>query len=400
MALENIQTTAAADITLSAKQGAQDRLDQTRRLEYSEGVWSKAQSMNSKLSDTVEHDNINECFKWYTRTDRRDFVPKAAGLVATPYKSHGFDRRGLLTKPYHDAYIADTDDLMETSVNPFEVVRTQIQHAVGRLTDKVILQAITDKVITEKVPVQEDFSTAATRSDAKRHYTGQGMSLQTKQITFLPNRKMTGNDTAKAALFADGNTGLDDLEEVMHVFRKRDKSGTQLFCTYTPNLQVRMRTNPEWKNVENLYSGQGVESQSRTGGRFSYKNITFVEINEDALPDPSADGGIETAVTGKEATIRCRSLRGADVDGKVAPSQPAKSATNREVQKVEKQDLVYFWEKMAVKLARQGALELGTEFQDVTVSMAKGLYSRIRLGGMLMDEDCVVIVPLDGQRVA
>lgn len=400
MALSDIQRTAAGDITLSAKQGAQDRLDQTRKLEYSEGVWSKAQSKESMLSDTVEHVSINECFKWFTRTDRRDFVSKASGLVATPYKSHGFDRRGMLTNTYHDAYIADKDDLLETSVDPFAVVAEQIQHALGRLTDKVILQSMTDQAIVENRPKQDDFSTDATRSDAKKHITGQGMTQMRKQVTFLPQRLMSGNDSSKARLFADGANGLDDIEEVMHAFRRRDKVGTQLYCTYTPDLQLRMRTNPEWKNVEQLYSGQGVESQSRMGVRFSYKNLTFVTINEDALPELSANGGIETAYAGNNATIRCRSLQADDVDGKVAAAHPAKSATNREVQEVTKRDLVYIWEKMAVKFARQGEVEMMTPFTDVTVSLAKGAYSRVRLGGILLDEDCLVVCPLNGRRVA
>ena len=409
MPLSDIQKTVATDINLSDVQGRQDRLSQTRRLEYSEGVWTKAQSMDSKLSATVSHDSINECFKWYNRTAGREFVAKAGGLVATPYKAHGFDRRGLLTKPYHDAYIVDRDDLTVTTVDPFATVKQQLQYAHGRLTDRVILQAITDRVIVEttgKEEVQEDFSTAATRSDAKRHYTGQGMSLLRKDICFLPKSKATGNDSAKADLAFAGNT-LDDFEEIMHVFRKRLKSGTKLYCTYTPDLQLRMRTNPQWKNAEDIYNGSQQQEASKSGMGFTYKNVTFVEINEDALPDLDAVDGITQATAGtgadKTATLRCRIMNNKDVKGKAAATLPAKASTAgavvRDVEEVSKEDLVYFWEKDAVKFAKQGPAEIGETFDEVRLSMAKGMYSHVRLGGMLMDEDCVLVVPLRGKRV-
>ena len=411
MPLSDIQSVRADDISLSKVQGAQDRLSQTRRLEYAEGMWVKSQSMDSKLSTTVSHDSISECMKWYSRTDKREFQARKAGIGPNPYASHGFDRRALFTKPYEDAYIADTQDLLVSDVDPFAVVEQQLQYALGRLTDQVILQAMTDKVIVEKVPVEvsEDFTTAATRTDEQRHYTGQGQSLVTKQITFLPSRFMTGNDTGKAELSfgrrSSGVSPMDDLEELMNVFRKRDKTGVNLFCTYTPELQLRLRTDAEFKNAENIYNGRDIINPTQgMGGAFMYKNITFVPINEDALPLLSTNGGIETAVSGTgktaNATIRCRSMRASDVDGKVATAHPAKSATNREVQNVQTQDLVYFWEKDAVKLARQGTPKLAQKFTEVRFRLAPAMYSEVRLGGLLMDEDCVVVTPLNGQRVA
>ena len=409
-------TPVADDISLSKVQGSQDRLEQTRRLEYSEGMWVKAQSMNSALSTTVMHDSINECFKWYNRTDKRDFQPREAGIGPNPYKPHGFDRRGLFTRPYEDAYIVDSQDLLVSHVDPFAVVTQQLQNALGRLTDQIILQSITDKVIVEKTPVEvqggrsEDWSTAAARNDKKRHFTGQGMATQVKQITFLPSRFMSGNDTAKAELSfgrrATGVSPMDDLEEVMNVFRLRNKTGVSLYCTYTPELQIRLRTDPEFKNAENVYNGRDILKPTQgMGGAFMYKNIAFVPINEDALPVLDDNDGIGVAsVSGTGAaattTIRCRSMRGTDVKGNVASSHPAKSATNREVNNIQARDLVYFWEKDAVQMAKQGEAKIGQRFTEVRFRLAPAMYSEVRLGGMLMDEDCVLVTPLNGQRVA
>ena len=405
----------ATDLTLSAVQGAQDRLSQTRRMEYAEGLWTKSQSMDSALSTTVSSETISETMKWYTRTDRRDYQARPGGIGVNPYKRHGFDRRALVTRAYEDAYIADSQDLMESDQDPFAVVEQQLQYALGRLTDQVILQAITDKVIIEKTPVEEslahnarDAFSAASNSGTRRHYTGQGQSLERKQITFLPQRLMTGNDSAKSDLTFGGASStvkpLDDLEEVMHLFRKRFKKGVNLYCTYTPDLQYRLRTDAEFKNAENIYNGADIINPTQgMGAAFMYKNITFVPINEDALPVLSTNGGIETAVSGNgadaNATIRCRGMRGADVLGKTAENHPAKSATNREVTNVQTQDLIYFWEKDAVKIARNGSPSF-ERFTEHRLRLAPAMYSTVRLGGVLMDEDCVLVTPLRGQRVA
>ena len=417
MALPTGAEPRASDISLSAVQGAQDRLSQTRRMEYSEGLWTKSQSMDSKLSTTVSSDTISEAMKWYSRTDRRDFQVREAGIGPNPYKRHGFDRRALVTQAYEDAYIADSQDLLVSDQDPFAVVEQQLQYALGRLTDQVILQSMTNKVIVERSPVERSLDNGgkidnfqdATLTDKKRHFTGQGQSLETKQITFLPSRLMTGNDSAKVELTFGGQSAtvkpMDDLEEVMNVFRKREKTGVNLYCTYTPELQLRLRTDNEFKNAENIYNGMDIIKPTQgMGGAFMYKNITFVPINEDALPLLSSAGGIETAVSGTgtaaEATIRCRSMRASDVRGKTATSQPAKSATNREVTKVQTQDLVYFWEKDAVKIAKQGTPKLAQRFTEVRLRLAPAMYSEVRLGGVLMDEDCVLVVPINGQRVA
>ena len=406
MPLSDIQKTGATDLNLSAVRGAQDRLSQTREMEYSEGMWYKSQSMTSKLSSTISHDTIAQSIKWYSRTDRRDYQKREAGLGPNPYKAHGFDRRALVTAPYEDAYIVDKQDLLVSNVDPFAVVEKQLKAALGRLTDQVILQSMVNKVIVEKTPVEvaEDFTTAATRTDKKRHFTGQGQSLEVKQITFLPQRLMTGNDTAKSALTFGGQSAtvkpMDDLEEVMHLFRKREKEGVSLYCTYTPDLQFRLRTDAEFKNAENIYNGKDIIKPTQgMGGAFMYKNITFVPINEDSLPELDPADGISIAVSSDQSTIRCRGMRGAAVKGTTSASHPAKSAANREVTKVEKQDLVYFWEKDAVILARQGEVTFD-RFTEYRLRLAPALYSTVRLGGVLMDEDCVVVTPLNGQRVA
>ena len=393
----------ANDTTLAAVQGGAERLDLTRKQAYAAELWSEAQSRESKLKmDGCTHKTQTDSIHWYRDIKKTEFVVKAGGIVATPFKEGEYGRRALITQTYHDALIVDPDDLVDSQSDPFSDRDDQNKAALGRLCDQVILQGIMDKVLLQKKPLQEDFATTATQTDAKRHYPVGGLETRTKDICFVPNDKKTGNDSAKARILDN----VDQLEDIKLVFRKRNVED-ELVVTYTPNLQSWLRKDADFKNAENVYSMRDVAQMSGAGKGFMYKTMRFIPINEDALPDLSTDGiASAKAGTGDAATytLRCRAMDNTDVTGKVGSALPAKSATAgsvvREVSEVGKSDVIYVWAKRALYFAERGSLKIEEQTTNPNFSHARQKYYRVNFGSMLMDEDYAMVVPIQGRRLA
>ena len=396
-------TPRADDVTRASVQGAQERLDHTRAQAYAAELWSEAQSRESKLKmDGCTHKTQAEHITWYRSIKKSSFRTKPGGVAVTPFTEQERGRRALITQSYDDALIVDMDDLVDSQNDPFSDRDKSSVEAAGRLCDQVILTGIMDKVLEEKTPLQEDFTTAATQTDAKRHYAVGGVQTRVKDICFLPNDKKTGNDSAKAKLLDN----VDQLEDIKIAFRKRNVDD-ELVVTYTPNLQSWLRKDADFKNAENVYSMRDVASMSGAGKGFMYKNLRFIPINEDALPDLSTDGvAAAKAGTGDSATytLRCRAMDNTDVKGKTAAALPAKSSTAgavvREVSEVGKQDVIYVWSKRALYFAERGSLKMQDATTNPNYSMAKQKYYRLNIGAMLMDEDYAMVVPIQGRRLA
>ena len=393
----------ATDLTRAAVQGAQERLDLTRKQAYAAELWSEAQSRESKLKmDGCVHKTQSDSIHWYRTIQKTEFVEKAGGLVPTPFTEGKYGRRALITKSYHDALIVDPDDLVDSQSDPFADRDDQNKAALGRLCDQVILTGLMDKVLQQKAPLQEDFSTTATQTDAKRHYPVGGLETVTKDICFIPNDKKTGNDTAKANIL----DSVDQLEDIKMVFRKRNIDD-ELMVTYTPNMQAYLRKDADFKNAESVYSMRDVAAASGAGKGFMYKNLRFVPINEDALADLSTDGiASAKAGTGDSATytLRCRAMDNADVSGKTGATLPAKASTAgavvREVSEVGKGDVIYVWSKRALYFAQRESLTITDKTDNPNWSHAQQKYYRVNFGAMLMDEDFAMVVPIRGRRLA
>ena len=389
----------ATDITKSAIQGGQERLDQTRKQAYAAELWAEAQSTESKLkADGCTHKTQSDSMTWYGRIKKTQYRLKQGGVQPTPFEEGSYDRRALITQTYDNALIVDRDDLADSATNPLMDRRRENAKALGRLCDQVILGGLMDEALVNKAPLQEDFSTTATQTDEKRHYPVGGLSTMKKDVCFLPKSKKTGNDSAKADLV----DSVDDLEDVKTVFRKRNIDD-MLVATYTPNMQDFLRRNADFKNAENIYSSSEVGKVSGEGKGFVYKNIRFIPINEDSLPELSTDG-VASAFASGEATLRCRATDNTDVTGKVGATLPAKATTAgavvREVQKVRKEDMLYFWVEKSLYFAERGDISIDEETTNPSWSHAKQLYSRVNIGSMCIDENFCVLMPLKGQRVA
>ena len=393
----------ATDITKAAVQGANERLDQTRKQAYAAELWSKAQSQESKLkSDGCTHKSVSDSLTWFTRIEKTEYVLKAGGVQPTPFKEGEYDRRGLITQSYHNALSVDRDDLADSATNPLMDRRSQNMKALGRLCDQVILGSMMDESLVNKAPLQEDFSTTATQTDGKRHYPVGGLTTMKKDVCFVPSDKKTGNDAAKVIQFS----GVDALEDIKLVFRKRNID-EMLVATYTPELQGFLRKDRDFKNAENVYSSTELGKVSGEGKGFVYKNIRFIHINEDALPALSTDG-VAQAVTGTGAsatyTLRCRAMDNTDVAGKVAATLPAKASTAgavvRDVTEVQKQDMAYFWVEKSLYFAERGDISIDEETTNPNWSHAKQLYSRVNIGAMCVDENFILLTPVKGRRVA
>ena len=292
----------------------------------------------------------------------------------------------------------DKDDIVDTVSNPFMDRKNQNSMALGRLCDQTILEALIDKSLLEGTPLQEDFNTAATQTDQQRHYAVGKPTQQFKDVCFIPADKSA--NAANAVLF-DANS----LEDVKHVFRKRDLSGVELICAFTPDLQLVLRKDTDFKNAENVYADRAVADMAGSGKGFRYKGIRFIEINEDALPELSTDNIASAYNAGTEqATLKCRVSNNTDLKGKTAASLPASSATAGAVVKtvsgVQKKDMIYIWESKAVYFAQRGELDLDDMTTRPDYSMAQQLYSRVNIGAMLIDEDEVLVMPLRGTVAA
>ena len=393
----------ATDITRASIQGAQERLDQTRKQAYAAELWSKAQSQESKLkADGCEHKSVSDSMTWFTRIEKTQYRLKEGGVQVTPFEEGKYDRRALITQSYHNALIVDRDDLADSATNPLMDRKSQNMKALGRLCDQVILRSMMDEALVNKAPLQEDFSTDATQTDGKRHYPVGGLTTMKRDVCFLPRDRKTGNDSAKEVQF----TGVDSLEDVKMVFRKRNIDD-MLVCTYTPQLQDFLRRDADFKNNENVYSSQELGKVSGEGKGFVYKNIRFIHINEDALPDLSTDGvAVSAQGTGsaRSFTLHCRAMDNTDVAGKVAAALPAKSGTAgsvvREINSVRKEDMVYFWVEKSVYFAERGDIAVDEETTNPNWSHAKQLYSRVNLGAMCIDEDFILLTPIRGARQA
>ena len=393
----------ATDITKAAIQGGQERLDQTRKQAYAAELWSKAQSQESKLkADGCVHKSVTDSMTWFTRIEKTEYRVKEGGTQPTPFQEGKYDRRALITQSYDNALLVDRDDLADSATNPLMDRRNQNMKALGRLCDQVILRAMMDEALVNKAPLQEDFSTTATQTDQKRHYPVGGLTQMKKDVVFIPADKKTGNDAAKARQLS----GVDALEDVKRIFRKRNIDD-MLVCTYTPDLQDFLRRDADFKNNENVYASAELGKVSGEGKGFVYKNIRFIHINEDALPDLSTDGiAASQQGSGSSATytLRARAADNTDVEGKVAATLPAKSGTAgavvRDVTEVMKHDMVYFWVEKSVYFAERGDISIDEETTNPSWSHAKQLYSRVNLGAMCIDENFTVLMPLAGRRVA
>lgn len=403
----------ATDNTKTALQSAQERGAHLRRQAYASEVWSMAQSESSKLKmDGCTHKNVTDNLTWFTRISPTNWRKKKGGVQPTPYVEGKYDRRGLITQTYDTAMIADKDDLVDFSTNIFADRKSEDAKALGRLCDQIILNSLIDKTLEEGNPVSAesvqpikfDGTTAATQTDERQHFAVGRPVQKFKDICFLPESMGTNSTTVKTLFNADS------LEDIKHLFRKRNMSGVELVCAYIPDLQPILRKDPDFKNAENVFSSREVASQTGSGKGFVYKQVRFIEINEDALPNLSTDtiasartkGTVDNATS--EYSLKCRYMSNSDVKGKVGTALPSSSADAGAVVKtvgqVKRSDVLYFWVTKSVYFAERGEMSINMESDRPDYSHAKQMYSRANLGGMLMDEDYVLVMPLRGTVAA
>ena len=402
----------AAITTVAEQIATNNRLDQTRTVSYAKEVWSLAQSKYSKLEAMgCKKVSIQGHAQMIRRRHRRTLTPKSAGVVATPYKAHSWDRRLLMTNSFHDATLIDPDDISESQADLFGDVMAESANALGRLTDQVILDAIVAPVIVEKPPLtftSDELSgsgaigsTDAAQGDAQRRSQTGRIETQVKDVVFFVHGE--SSDSANAKIFEAA-----DLDLVLQVFRKRNMDTVNLVCTLTPEMELLMRQDVQFQNAENRHN-EGLGRISDVGSSFRYKGINFIPINEDALPvlqGSGVDAGVSNKFVLRGRNLKTR-LTSAQSKGRLVSALPAAGASTglggAEMQDVElahSEDVVFFWDGQAIYKTERPELSMQKRDENIELSHAQQSYMRVNMGAVCMDEDYVMVVPLRGTRTA
>ena len=166
-------------------------------LAFAEEVWQEAQQTASHLSAYATHVSITGGLKFFDGVKKRDMKAALYGNQKTPDNAQETTRIALTTKPFEDGIMVDKGDQIDNTVDLLSASRTQMKHALARLTDAILLSAIISPVQVGKKGVT-DGTTHRVTADL-------GTELKYKDfITYAKNQKQI----AANAVALDAFTGV------------------------------------------------------------------------------------------------------------------------------------------------------------------------------------------------
>ena len=380
----------------------QDRSEQIKIATYGREVWAMAQQKVSKYKmHTVMKQLDGGNFKLFSKNTKREYSEKAGGMQDSPVSQLGKSRRALFTKSYHVGLAVDKDDLVDNQFDLESTARMEDENAAARLCDRVILDAQIGAVYE------------STDSDSSLRGGGQitaTIDLEKKYRANVWAKAGGANNSPIAALTAD------DLEDISFVFAQRDVE-ERLVCTLTPELRRILRKDADFKNRENTYQRDMVNTSPHSG--IEYKDILFVPCSREVLPLLGTRNiGLANAAN-KEAAVDviARDFQATDPSdvanhraglgsGLINTPAKLKAATDIEgetlggkaaVVTTKSSGMIYFWVPAALFFAKRDSLNFTRKAELHDQSFANYAYSRVNFGATLIDDDFSMAVALTGR---
>ena len=203
--------------------------------------------------------------KFFDRFEKREYAAINHGVTQTPDNKQSAGRRQLITKPFADGLTIDRSDIIDTSIDILANSKNAQTMALGRLQDKLILDALV-------APTQN--------ADAG------GTDATTQRITATVDTTKKFKDMLFANRTAVKNSSITfsvgDIEYVTKIFADRDVE-SPVICVMNSELQLLLRQDADFFNAENRYA-VATSSGSEINRGFPYRNITFVYCNTKRFP--------------------------------------------------------------------------------------------------------------------
>ena len=376
----------------------QQRSEEIKIATYGREVWAMAQQKVSKYKMHTSMKSLDGGnFKLFPKSVKREYSLKNGGIQDSPVSKQGTSRRALFSQSYHVGLAVDKDDLVDNQIDIESTARMEDEKAAARVCDRVILAAQID-------PVFE-----STDSDTSLRGGGQltaTIDLEKKYRANVWAKASGSNGTRIAALTAD------DLEDIAYIMAQRDVE-ERLVCTLTPELRRILRKDADFKNRENTYQRDMVNTSPHAG--IEYKDIMFVPCSKTVLPllgtanvGVSNAANLEAPVDVIARDFQSQSLpneRAGLASGLVNTAAKLKAATDIEgetlggqaaVVTTKSSGMIYFWVPAALYFAKRDSLTFTRKAELHDQSFANYAYSRINFGATLIDDDFALAVALTG----
>ena len=385
------------------------------RMSRAQAKVSKFRSMGTK---SVSLDGGN--FKLFDVREPRKLVEKGSGLIDTPVETQQYERRALYAKVFHMATRTDIGDLVDSGGSVLADAGVELDNAIARSMDEVILSAI----IT---PAQESADAALTDDINSRSATAvqrltAGYALTQRTRVPFYHKEGTGSNVSFTA---------DVVEDINHIFAVRDVED-DLCATLTPSARLILAKDSDFKNAENIFSlGKGMASDRRRG--WNYKGINWVEVSQNVLPvidrrnsgasDFSATSTVASEITfasvkmgtnleaplsytgalsGATPAARLTSLKSSvrqqlpNIAGRTNAALSSGDQANIKTVTTKSSDVIYVWGKSSLLFAERSQETIYSEDSLPMVSLAKQGYIRVSFGATLLDDAYAVAVPIKG----
>ena len=328
------------------------------------------------------------------------FREKGGGIQKTPLERQDTERRAIITKSFDAGSALDIDDLIDSSQDLLSLKTMEQKKEAARLCDRIILHANIAIVEDQK----HDEKTDATRITANLSTT-----RHRRYMTFAKAKGVAAN--GQLAAFQP-----DNVEDINYLFGERSLYGTPV-CTLTNELRKILRKDPQFQNLENLFTIDKRSADSFARG-FSYRGITFVPTYNDVLPVLSTDD-IATADGGNLSTVKTIHVRDLEEEQFTRSAlaedaaAPTKAAAKLAIGKshgqadgagvtvatveVKSKDMVYFWYPEALKFAERAEATFARMGERDDYSYAKQAYMRVNIGATMIDDQYALSLALKGK---
>ena len=318
-----------------------------KKITQAQDTWREAQAkMSACRMHVADADMKGSNYRLFCRTHKIEFQDRSFGIDDVRASERDYTKRALFVKPYDHALQIDLTDLWDNDTDIFADDAAEVQSAMARLTDRIILNSIIGVTFEHQKltasPLEQDRVSGRT-STKDRQLTGSTniaaiarenvfarVDAQTKDNvrtvttkTASKEFKTTWGTTTKIKTFesTDSVPVADTLTEFTNGLLQKDIAET-VYMTLTPALRQTLMKDKTYQNLENLYAGK----TTTINASFMYNNVMLIGTSNSVLPELNVLNVATAAPTAGKAKVNFRPLSQL---GQAAPLDAQSTATSK-----------------------------------------------------------------------